>query len=314
MEKLIISEKNYEDKNVFFKLYESICKSKKLKPLDKLIYTIMRNRLNLSIENNIKNEDGEYYIYYAQEEISEFINCSVKSVINSFERLRENNLIRTEQQKNNSLKIYFFEIECKKYEDKKIEDIKKNTEDNKKIEDINTHEKISGACEKISEAPEKKSYNKDKQNNNNKIINNNNNITSYHINHNKIDSIDKELKDTIENYQEELKMLKEQINYNDLITINKTSKENIDEIIYICMDMLTSEYTLINKQQKPFCIIKSVLKRLTFQHIQEILEKFNSISTKINNVKGYIKTMIYNSCISYKANLTNQVNYDMYSI
>lgn len=292
MEKRIISKENIDDKNVFFKLYESVLKSKKLKPLDKLIYTLIRNRLNLSIENEIKNKDGNYYIYYSQEDIADSVDCSTKSVINSFDRLRKNNYIKTEKQKNGALKIFFYEIECNKYEEKDSKEQK-----NKKT--LHTSENFSYTSENFS-------YNKD-NNNNNK----HNNNYYYHI-YKDNDLIDNELNNISNNYENELNLLKNQINYDDLIELNPYSQNIIDELLFICMDMLTSKYTYINKIKKPFSVIKSVLKRLEYKHVEEIIYKLKSINSKINNMQGYIKTMIYNACISSDLSLRNQVNYDKY--
>ena len=321
MEKRIISKENIEDKNIFLKLYESILKSKKLKPLDKLIYTLIRNRLNLSIENEIKNEDGNYYIYYSQEDIADFVDCSTKSVINSFERLRENNYIKTEKQKNGALKIFFYEIECNKYEKKEIEILENQNETHSTLlisEPVVEvpQEKISQPSVKFSDGSEKSSYKKE-INNNNKINKKENfkysdNIISHHIYHNPIKDINPEVIDMIKNYDRELLLLKQQIEYDDLVIAYSKDIELIDEFILTCIDMLTSEYTYINKQAKPLSVIRSVLKRLSCSHIIEMVYKFNSLTTKINNVQGYIKTMIYNSCISLKASIDNQVKYDMY--
>ena len=306
MEKRIISKENIDDKNIFLKLYESVLRSKKLKPLDKLIYTLIRNRLNLSIENEIKNEDGNYYIYYSQEDIADSVDCSTKSVINSFDRLRKNNYIKTEKQKNGALKIFFYEIECNQYEKQESKNIEKQNKQSYKYNDKKIQEKNSQSSENFSDASENFSYNKDNKNNNK---NNNNNNHIYIDN----DLLDDELNNISNNYENELNLLKNQINYDDLIQLNPYSKNIIDELLCICMDMLTSKYTYINKIKKPFSVIKSVLKRLEYKHIEEIIYKLRSINSKINNMQGYIKTMLYNACISSDLSLSNQVNYDKYA-
>lgn len=312
--KKLISKNNEENKQyTFFKIYDTIILDKDLTALDKLVYTVMNNRLNLSIENNWINENNEYYIYYAQEEIAEILSCSKKSVINSFNKLRKHNYIKTEKQKNSALKIYFYELDNKTYDKAKVEEngeeVNQNTKKVVNICDKKSKKTHSEVCEKSSlpyenftQGCEKSSHKKDR------IINtNNNNTPSNHI-YKERENISGDRYDVV------LEELKSQVNYNGLLITHNDCKDNIDDCLSVCADMLTSPHTNISKQSKPLSVIKSVLKRLTYSHVVDIVERFGSISDKISNIQAYLKTMIYNTCMSFNLQMTNQVNYDIINL
>lgn len=64
----------------------------------KMAYSILKNRLTLSIKNNWLDNDGAVYIFYTQDKLSEIMNISKRTITNVINQLKENNLIDVVQQ------------------------------------------------------------------------------------------------------------------------------------------------------------------------------------------------------------------------
>lgn len=88
-----------------------------LKDSDRRVYSELRNKLNLSIENGDKycTKDGEYYIYYSQEKLSERLGYSVRTISSAFKTLsgktdKHEPFIRLDREESNTYRIYFYNI------------------------------------------------------------------------------------------------------------------------------------------------------------------------------------------------------------
>lgn len=64
----------------------------------KIAYSILKNRLTLSIKNNWLDNDGAVYIFYTQDKLSEIMNISRRTVARVIIQLKEHNLIDVVQQ------------------------------------------------------------------------------------------------------------------------------------------------------------------------------------------------------------------------
>jgi integrase len=74
-------------------------------------------------------------------------------------------------------------------------------------------------------------------------------------------------------------------------------------------DVLNSdkEY-VINNQQTPNSIIQSVFSKLEIPHLQHVIDKINSTTTKITNIKNYVITCLYNSVLTLNLDIANFTN------
>lgn len=81
-----------------------------LKVTDVMLYTVLLNRLNLSMDNveKFSNEDGEVYVVYAQKDLQEETGLSKGTVIASLKRLEDNKLIKVIRQGVQKPNIYTF--------------------------------------------------------------------------------------------------------------------------------------------------------------------------------------------------------------
>ena len=78
------------------KIFYTNPKYKKLKSWDRELYAICRDKWSLSLRNNYINEKGEIFFFANQEELSKYIGISRKTVIESFKKLIQLELLEKE--------------------------------------------------------------------------------------------------------------------------------------------------------------------------------------------------------------------------
>lgn len=84
-------------------------KELKLKPVDVLAYSLMLNRLSLSIDRPHEfSKNGVFYIVYEQKELAADLGLSNRGIINTLQRLEEVGLISVERQGKMLPNLYMF--------------------------------------------------------------------------------------------------------------------------------------------------------------------------------------------------------------
>lgn len=104
--------------------------------------------------------------------------------------------------------------------------------------------------------------------------------------------------------------LRDKLNFTDLEVVH--DKKILDEIWLNLLEMYHSDYTIIHGQNKPRELIRSAIMRLSYWHIDELINKYKSITAKIINPKAYMQSMIYNIAFENDLAVTNAVNHDMH--
>ena len=101
------------------------------------------------------------------------------------------------------------------------------------------------------------------------------------------------------------RVLEEQIYINDL----KQSYDSdlVQEIELNIMEMYLQDRTTIKGDSKPKALIQGVINKLTYAHIEEVINKFASLETKVKNNKAYLQTMIYNAPFETSAAIKNDI-------
>lgn len=84
----------------FFMLYKELFKGKylKLNNNDRVIYSVLLDRFELSIQNGWVDEEGCIYFYFTQKTLSESCAVSERTVRNSIEQLKDAELIESVRQ------------------------------------------------------------------------------------------------------------------------------------------------------------------------------------------------------------------------
>lgn len=152
--------------------------------------------------------------------------------------------------------------------------------------------------------------NKDNQKKNNKIFNNNQSNQSYQAANEKRPTPKRATEQEADRIRYE-EIIKENIDYDYLIMDN--SKDDIDEIVSILIDAVTSqnEYIRIGGQDRAKESVKSQLLKLDYEHINYVLMCLNENTTKVRNIKSYLLTSLYNAPMTMSNYYTTRVRHDM---
>lgn len=153
-----------------------------------------------------------------------------------------------------------------------------------------------------------------KENNrvNNTIINKkeNNNILYKNTQSNHIQSKNSE-RDETKIYKD---VIKKNIEYDALVENNSTYKDMIDEIVNLMAETLGSEKETITIASRTLSM-SDVLKRfmdISYEHIEYIIKCICNNAKKVQDVKQYVLTIIYNAPRAVGNYYTTHANYDLY--
>ena len=104
-------------------------------------------------------------------------------------------------------------------------------------------------------------------------------------------------KSHIISYQELIEEVKEQIEYDELKELEYIDDTNLDEVVEVIGDVLTStsETIRVNRENKPTEVVKARYLKLNREHIADVITRFMHYTKEVRNPKAIIQTMLYNS-------------------
>ena len=115
----------------------------------------------------------------------------------------------------------------------------------------------------------------------------------------------------IEIYRE---IIKENIDYDILIQDPKMDKDRLDEIVEIMLETVcTARKTIrIAGDDSPAELVKSKFMKLNSSHVEFVLDCMRENTTKIRNIKQYLKAVLFNAPSTIDSYYTALVNHDFY--
>ena len=118
---------------------------------------------------------------------------------------------------------------------------------------------------------------------------------------------------SISSYQQEEKMLKDAIGYDALIYDMPNHVNQINELVTIVVDVLTTsrETIRVNGEEKPSQVVKSQFHKLNIAHIRYVIACLSETTTEIRNIRNFIITSLYNSVQTMGHYYSAKVQHDM---
>ena len=115
----------------------------------------------------------------------------------------------------------------------------------------------------------------------------------------------------IEIYRE---IIKDNIDYDILIQDPKMDKDRLDEIVEIMLETVcTARKTIrIAGDDYPAELVKSKFMKLNSSHVEFVLDCMRENTTKIRNIKQYLKRCCSTHRVPLTATITALVNHDFY--
>ena len=121
----------------------------------------------------------------------------------------------------------------------------------------------------------------------------------------------KEEKDAYKIYEE---IIKDNIEYEHLINAKRLDRDRIDEILDLILETVCSKRKkiLIAGDEYPAELVKAKFMKLNSSHIEFVLDCMQENTTKVRNIKQYLKAVLFNAPSTIGNYYTSLVNHDMY--
>jgi len=261
----------------------------------RVLYSMLKDRHELSIANGWTNEYGEVYIIFSRDEMCEKLKLTKKTVIKAMKTLKEFELIEEERiGQGHANKIYLLTVETLVNPQK----CKKSTSEKRGV---------NSALSEVEKLHLSSINNTDRSE------------SIYPPTEPKPETPVEQPKaappiDTIDTPAEIIKVLTKaelaaKISLAELKNKHSDKIEDLDIIFDVLSDILTNNNVLtstvrISKQNLPFATVNAELQKLEQKHIEYVLHSLNANDNKhkINrNLTSYILTSLYNAprTISY---------------
>lgn len=125
----------------------------------------------------------------------------------------------------------------------------------------------------------------------------------------KIDAMDE-----VEAYME---LIKENIDYDIMMSrMQWRDRDMYDELYNIICDVVCVPRTTvrIGGEDYPYQLVKSKFLKLNASHLEYVIGCMQNNTTKVNNIKNYLITALYNAPNTIDYYYTAEVNHDMYGV
>lgn len=309
----------------------------------KVLYGLMLDRMALSVKNNWLDSEKRAFIYFSNEEIMSYLGCKKNKAIDIMKELDVTTGIGLLEKKRQGLGKPTI-IYVKNFNVEAVQRFEKQTSVNAEMEDISeskssaNDEIIENADETGAELTEEaenadlaivtevgktnfKRFEKGTSrslknkllevgntNPNNTDINNNkyNNTYSNHILSEYEKGIDESLSVIPDVVAEniELELLKENHPYDQEMI------QGMYELILETM-LCQNEKFVIAGAEYPAAIVKGRFMKLTYTHIEYVMECLRNNTTKVVNIKKYLLATLFNAPSTIKSYYQAEVNHDL---
>mgnify|MGYP000659602950 FL=1 len=142
-----------------------------------------------------------------------------------------------------------------------------------------------------------------------------NNTEYSDIEYNENQSIDLSEGDVMERKKYYRNMVQEQIYYKSLIQNPRYQKNEVDELVELTVEVLMlpdDRMIWIAGDEKPVILVKDRFQMLNDAHFEYVLDSMKRNTGKVQNVKNYLLTSLYNAPLTMEHYYRLAVNHDLY--
>ena len=121
----------------------------------------------------------------------------------------------------------------------------------------------------------------------------------------------KEATDAYSVYEE---IIKDNIEYDHFVRYGQVDKDRLDEIVSIILETVCSKRKTIRiaGDDYPAELVKAKFMKLNSSHIEFVFDCMKENTTKIRNIKQYLKAVLFNAPNTIDSYYTALVNHDLY--
>lgn len=286
----------------------------------KVLYSVLLDRMGLSMKNKWLDEENKVYIIYQITEIQSDLGFSKKKAMDYLTELEKIGLIEKKKRGfglPNIIYVKSFMVHQSSQRSNEMGTSQEKDLVHRSIE-IGTSEVMNkhlrGAETDTSEVPNSglqevpktvPLYNKTYTN-----YNNQSNIKSNHIKSDG-DRIRCDQKEqTINAYAE---LVKKNIDFDVLLHTYSREQDLVEEIYQLILETVQTEKDMIRiaGEYYPAGFVKGKLLKLNYSHIEYVLECMDKNTTKVRNIKQYLLAALFNAPSTIGSYYKAEVNHDM---
>ena len=289
----------------------------------KVLYGLLLDRMGLSIKNRWFDEEDRVYIIFTVEELAELLNCGTQKVVRLLKELDVKSGIGLIEKKRLGLGkpnvIYVKNFMVQELTRAEKQDLEAET-----LENTLNGENHNSRNVKITIQESAKSQFKNSENHHSRIVKSDipeypksqsNNTEYSDIEHNENQSIDLSEGDVMERKKHYRNMVQEQIYYKSLIQNPRYQKNEVDELVELTVEVLMlpdDRMIWIAGDEKPAILVKDRFQMLNDAHFEYVLDSMKRNTGKVQNVKNYLLTSLYNAPLTMEHYYRLAVNHDLY--
>ncbi|MDI9242739.1 DUF6017 domain-containing protein [Fusibacillus kribbianus] len=284
----------------------------------KMLYSILLDRMSISMKNGWFDEENRAYIIYQISEIQDDLGFSKKKAMNYLAELEKFGLVEKKKRGFGLPSIIY--VKSFLIRNDGARGVNTGTSDEKSIGDRGVENGISGVLKShsgsaendTSEVPESIPLEVTKP-----IplrSNNNTNYTNLSYNHsNHISSVSGSDEDEMRKLKAYSEMISENLELKYLKQNHRFDEDLIDGIFDLILEVVMSKSptTVIASNEYPTELVKSRFLKLNSSHIEYAIDCFNQNSTKVRNIKKYLLAILFNAPSTISGYYTAEVHHDM---
>ncbi len=295
----------------------------------KLLYGILLDRMGLSIENHWFDKERRPYIIFRQEEVMEYLNCAkqkaskVMGELENFgliEKIRyglgradriyvKNFVIVEEDVLENDEEEAVEPLSMQKFENQTSGSLKIKPQEVRKSNFREFENQTSGSLKIEPQEVRKSNRNYTEYN---YTDSNNQSIESYP--ENLADGRSLPAKDPMDEMEVYRSIIQENIDY-DVYSSDPQTKKEVDELVELMVDVMVTpdDATIrVNGEDKPATVVKNQFMKIGYGHIEYVEWCMKKNRTKVNNIRAYLLTTLYNSVQTANHFYRSEVNHDIF--
>ena len=308
----------------------------------KVLYGLMLDRMSLSIRNGWLDDKNRVYIVYSIEEICSLIGCgSQKAVklVHELETGRGIGLIEKHRGGMGEANVFYVKnfmlpIEGQTGENSNGKEGITACQSAEKPDEIKCCENHNSSIVNITNQELLKSQNKDCENHNSRVVENTNQELRKSQT-NKTEKSETEKSETESIYQSRntavpgvfvpptetdvidgiRNYVRDRVDYQSFQGEDEDSREEVDELVEMIVDVLRMPDTAvlrINGNEMPAVLVKEHYYKIRRDHIDYVRWTMRNNSRKVNNIRAYMMTALYNSVLTIGHYYQAEANYDVF--
>ena len=258
----------------------------------KILYGLMLDRMGLAVRNGWLDDLNRVFIYFTLEDALEYLCCGHTKAVSLFGELDKNGLIERKKQGQGKPTIIYVKNFIRKPE-------------------IQTSEKRKSKVPQTGSQDFQKTATNNTERNKTEL---NDTDLSIYPAREQVESHEPTIDDRIDRIRAYRRLIKQNIEYD--ITRDRLGydAEILDEILDIMVDTVcgTKPMVRISGQDFPAEVVRSRLLKLNSEHIKYVVGCLNFNTTKVQNIRSYLLTSLYNAPTTISSYYTALVNHDLY--